>query len=138
MITPLRMPSPLPHDLCHGRSSSRWLPAEGFYLKMFLIKFFTLVVKKQVVVFQSLGHVRIFVTPWTAARQASLSFTISRSLLKLMCHTTISVVPFSCLQSTREDTFNLILNISIRSFLLLLKTRREAVWSLLINFCILV
>ena len=24
---PLRMPSFLPHDLCHGRSSSRWLPA---------------------------------------------------------------------------------------------------------------
>jgi len=26
-IPPLRMPSLLPHDLCHGRSSSRWLPA---------------------------------------------------------------------------------------------------------------
>ena len=24
---PLRMSSLLPHDLCHGRSSSRWLPA---------------------------------------------------------------------------------------------------------------
>ena len=24
---PLRMPSLLPHDLCHGRSSSRWPPA---------------------------------------------------------------------------------------------------------------
>ena len=33
---------------------------------------------------QSLSHVRLFVTPWTAARQASLSFTNSRSLLKLM------------------------------------------------------
>ena len=30
-----------------------------------------------------LSCVRFFVTPWTAARQASLSFTISRSLLKL-------------------------------------------------------
>ena len=29
-------------------------------------------------------HVRLFVTPWTAARQASLSITNSRSLLKLM------------------------------------------------------
>ena len=77
---------------------------------------------------QSLSHVWLFVTPWTAARQASLSFTISRSLLKLMsiesampsnhliffcpllhtcplsqrCYPTIlsSVVPFSsCLQS---------------------------------------
>ena len=25
----LRMPSLLPHDLCHGRSSSHWLPAIG-------------------------------------------------------------------------------------------------------------
>ena len=33
---------------------------------------------------QSLSHVRLFVTPWTAAHQASLSITISRSLLKLM------------------------------------------------------
>ena len=33
---------------------------------------------------QSLSHVRLFATPWTAACQASLSFTNSRSLLKLM------------------------------------------------------
>ena len=33
---------------------------------------------------QSLSCVRLFETPWTAARPASLSFTISRSLLKLM------------------------------------------------------
>ena len=33
---------------------------------------------------QSLSRVRLFVTPWTAARQASLSITNSRSLLKLM------------------------------------------------------
>ena len=59
---------------------------------------------------QSFSCVRLFVTPWTAAHQASLSFTISRSLLKLMsiesvmpsnhlilCHPTISsfVIPFS-------------------------------------------
>ena len=36
------------------------------------------------VVVLSLSHVWFFVTPWTAAHQASLSFTISRSLLKLM------------------------------------------------------
>ena len=36
------------------------------------------------VVVQLLSHVRLFVTPWTAAHQASLSFTISQSLLKLM------------------------------------------------------
>ena len=33
---------------------------------------------------QLLSHVWFFATPWTAARQASLSFTNSRSLLKLM------------------------------------------------------
>ena len=35
-------------------------------------------------VVQSLSHVRLFVTPWTAAHQASLSFSISQSLFKLM------------------------------------------------------
>ena len=37
-----------------------------------------------VVVVQLLTHVRLFVTPWTATHQASLSFTVSLSLLKLM------------------------------------------------------
>ena len=32
---------------------------------------------------QSLSHIQLFVTPWTAARQASLSITNSKSLLKL-------------------------------------------------------
>ena len=36
------------------------------------------------VVVQSLGYFLFFVTPWTAARQASLSLTISWSLLKLV------------------------------------------------------
>ena len=36
------------------------------------------------VVVQSLSHVQLIATPWTAAHQASLSFTISRSLLRLM------------------------------------------------------
>ena len=34
-----------------------------------------------VAVVQLLSHVRLFAIPWTAARQASLSFTISQSLL---------------------------------------------------------
>ena len=33
---------------------------------------------------QLFSHVRLFATPWTAARQASLSITNSRSLLKLI------------------------------------------------------
>ena len=34
--------------------------------------------------FSSLSHVRLFATPWTAARQASLSIINSRGLLKLI------------------------------------------------------
>ena len=56
---------------------------------------------------QVLSHVGLFATPWTTARQASLSITSSWSLpnscpLSQWCHPTISssVVPFSsCLQS---------------------------------------
>ena len=44
-----------------------------------------------VVVVQWLSHVQLFATPWTAACQASLSFTISQSLPKLM--STESVMP---------------------------------------------
>ena len=33
---------------------------------------------------QLLNHVQLFATPWTAVRQVPLSFTISRSLVKLM------------------------------------------------------
>ena len=53
------------------------LPESISYLssKSFLSRF---------VVFQSLSHVQLFVTPWTAAHQASLFFIISQSLLKLM------------------------------------------------------
>ena len=40
---------------------------------------------RYVVVVQSLSRVWFFVRPWTAACQASLSFTVSWSLLKLMC-----------------------------------------------------
>ena len=40
--------------------------------------------KSLLVVVQSLSHVQLFATTWTAAHQASLSFTISQSLLKLM------------------------------------------------------
>ena len=56
---------------------------------------------------QSLSCVWLFAIPWTAARQASLTFTICQNLsnscpLSQWCHPTISssIVPFSsCLQS---------------------------------------
>ena len=40
--------------------------------------------RRPFVVVQSLSHVQHFVTAWTAARQASLPFSISQSLLTLM------------------------------------------------------
>ena len=45
-----------------------------------LLKFYILLFSSV----QSLSRVRLFATPWSAARQASLSITNSRSLLKLM------------------------------------------------------
>ena len=39
---------------------------------------------KFIVAVESLSRVRLFVTPWTAACQASLSSTVSWSLLKFM------------------------------------------------------
>ena len=39
---------------------------------------------KHLVMVQPLSRVQLFVSPWTAARQASLSFTISQSLFKLI------------------------------------------------------
>ena len=51
---------------------------------------------------QSLSRVWLFVTPWIAACQASLSITISRSSSSPWCHPAISssVIPFSsCPQS---------------------------------------
>ena len=37
-----------------------------------------------IAVVQLLNHVQLFATPWTEAYQASLSFTISQSLLRFM------------------------------------------------------
>ena len=45
------------------------------------------------IVVQLLSHVQLFSTPWTAARQVSLSFTISWNLLKLT--SSESVIPSS-------------------------------------------
>ena len=56
----------------HSQSSQISLP----YCKTFITVQFSSV--------QSLSQVRLFATPWTAARQASLSITNSQSLLKLM------------------------------------------------------
>ena len=76
----------------------------GHKLHIYILKVSRQVPQATIVVVQLLSRVQLFVTSWTAARQASLSF-ISWSLLKLMsieCHPTISssIAPFSsCPQS---------------------------------------
>ena len=61
----------------------------------------------------SLSHVQLFVTPWTAACQASLSFTISWGLLKFM--SIASVMPFNHLTLCRPLLLSSIF-LSIRVF----------------------
>ena len=55
--------------------------------------------------FQSLIRVRLSATPWTAAHQASLSITNSRSLLKLL--SIESVMPSNHLSSPSPPALNL-------------------------------
>ena len=60
---------------------------------------------------ESLSDVWLFATPWTAARQASLSNTNSRSLIKLM--SIESVMPFQpshSLSTSSPPAFNLFQN----------------------------
>ena len=61
---------------------SRWcyLTISSSAVPFFCLQFFPEPVEGSV---QSLSHVWLFATPWTAARQASLSITNSRSSLKL-------------------------------------------------------
>ena len=53
----------------------------GYVDLVFMLVLFGIYVYQSV---QSLSHVQLFVTPWTTARQASLSITNSRSLPELM------------------------------------------------------
>ena len=62
---------------------------------------------KQWLVAQSLSPVQHFVTPWTAAHQASLSFTISQSLLKLMSIESVMPSSHLILLSPSPPAFNL-------------------------------
>ena len=84
-------------------------PLSDRYANWFLIFILFL---RVVVVVQSLNHVQLFVTPWTAACQASLSFITSGAcsnshpLIWWWYHPTISssIVPFSfCLGSFPES-----------------------------------
>ena len=45
-----------------------------------------------IAVVQSLSHVQLFLAPWTMAHQASLSFTVSWSLLRFMSFESVMLV----------------------------------------------
>ena len=65
-------------------------------------------VTNDIVVFvRSLSHVWLFATPWTAVCEASLSFTISQSLLKLMSVGRWCIQPSHPLSSPSPLAFNL-------------------------------
>ena len=55
-----------------------------FIVSLWFFQFLLCLVWNIFIVVNLLSHVWLFVTPWTAACQASLSFIISQSLLKLM------------------------------------------------------
>ena len=58
---------------------------------------------------QSLSHVRLFETQWTVACQASLSITISWSLVKLMSiESVMPIQPSHPLSSPSDPAFNLL------------------------------
>ena len=82
---------------------------------------------------QLLSHVQLFVTPWTAAGQASLSITNSRSLLKLMFIE--SVMPSSYLILCRPLLYPPSIFPSIRIFSIesVLHIRWPKYWSFSFN-----
>ena len=84
---------------------------------------------------QSLCRARLFVTPWTTARQASLSFTRSRSLLKLM--SIESVMPSNHLVLCHPPLLLPSIFPSIRVFSneLALRIRWPKCWSFSLNIC---
>ena len=84
-------------------------------------------------VIRSFSHVQLFATPWTAALQASLSITISWSLLKLM--SIESVIPSNHLILCRPLFFLPSIFPSIRVFSneLALPIRWPKYWSFSFN-----
>ena len=66
----------------HCINLTQRLPCFVWSLKLFFFLHWANI--KILAVVQSLSPVQLFVTPWTAGRQPSLSFTISRSLLKFI------------------------------------------------------
>ena len=71
-------------QLCVCVSVHIWIYISDSLLLKVITRHWTVPCAVQFSSVQSLRRVRLFSTPWTAARQASLSITNSRSLFKLM------------------------------------------------------
>ena len=69
----------------HGVTES-WMQLSNYIFTFHSIAqlLFISLPSRTIVVVQLLSRVQLFATPWTAAHQASLSFTLTWSLLKLM------------------------------------------------------
>ena len=78
---------------------------------------------------QSLSHAQLFVTPWTAVHQASLSFTISRSLLKLMFSESMMPSNHLVLRLPLHFLLSVFLNIRVFSNELMLCISWPMYWS---------
>ena len=63
--------------------AGQWVESQGKVVIFLKLQPACLDIHIQVSSVQSLSRVQLFATPWTAACQASLSFTVSWSLLKL-------------------------------------------------------
>ena len=74
---------------------------EEYYSERFLEVF------RRVVVVQSLSRIRLFVTPWTAARQASLSITNPEFTQTHVHLVSVAIQPSHPLLSPSSPTFNL-------------------------------
>ena len=79
--------------------------------------------------FQSLSHVRLFATPWTAACQSSLSITNSWSLLKLMFIESVTPSNHLILCCPLLLLPSIFLSIRVFSYELLLHIRWPRYWS---------
>ena len=83
-----------PTSLCHPLSIYKHLsvhPSLYFYhpsiclsMSVIYLSIYPICLSSYVVAFQPLSRVRLFATPWTIAYQASLSFTNSQRVFKLM------------------------------------------------------
>ena len=90
-----------------------------------------LTIEPSVQLVQSLSHVQLFVTPWTAASQASLSIINSWSLLKLM--SIESVMPSNHLISVTHSPPSIFPSIGVFSNESVLHIRRPKYWSFSFN-----